>query len=107
MNRGGGGFNCTTQQQRRAQVRGSLRLGESQVGAGAVPLYAASGGRGGGPVTRLNLFEQDIYRERLDMTEARVQVRVDGAAGVHGEVGWADTVAIESAGEKCSLIAGR
>jgi hypothetical protein len=60
-----------------------------------------------GRVTRLNRFEQDIYLERLDMTEARVQVRVHGPAALHGEVGWVDKDAIESAGEKCPLVANR
>ena len=109
VNRGGGGFNCITQQQPASAVFAeACGWAKVRVGAGAVPLYAGPAGAAQvGRVTRLNRSEQDIYLERLDMTEARVQVRVSGPAALHGEVGWVDQDAIESAGERCNPIPNR
>ena len=80
VNRGGGGFNCITQQQPASAVFAEACGWAKGQGRGrAVPLYAEPAGAVQvGRVTRLNRFEQDIYLERLDMADARVQVRVSG-----------------------------
>jgi hypothetical protein len=45
--------------------------------------------------------------ERLSSSAKRVQIRVVGATRLHGEVGWVDEEAIESAGEKCPAVYSR
>ena len=52
-------------------------------------------------------FRRDVYLKRLASSTNRVQVRVVGAAGLDGEIGWLDEDAIESAGGKCPAVYSR
>jgi agmatine deiminase len=106
VNRGGGGFNCITQQQP-ASAGFAAACGWEKVGvaSGTTALYASPVGDVEiGRVSRLNRLGQDIYLERLASSGTRVQVRVTGPSPLDGEIGWVDTAAIESAGEKCMSV---
>jgi agmatine deiminase len=104
VNRGGGGFNCITQQQPASAAFAAVcRWAKVKVGAGAVTVYSNSAGTEEiGRVSRLSRLGQDIYLERLESTEGRVLVRVSGDTPLDGEMGWVDAHAIETAGEKCT-----
>ena len=79
-----------------------------QIDAQIATLYAGPFGPSAlGTVPRLTRSRGDIYLERLSSSEKRVQVRVVGATRLHGEVGWVDEEAIESAGEKCPAVYSR
>jgi Porphyromonas-type peptidyl-arginine deiminase len=109
VNRGGGGMNCITQQQpASAKFARMCGWAKVQVDTQIATLYAEPFGRSAlGTVPRLTRSGGDIYLERLSSSEKRVQVRVVGATRLHGEVGWVDEEAIESAGEKCPAVYSR
>lgn len=99
--RGGGGMNCITQQQP-ASEKFARRCGwaKVQVDVQIAPLYVHSTGND----TLGTVRRHDVYLERLSSSGARVRVRVVGAFGHHGEVGWVDKDDIESAGERCPAV---
>ncbi len=104
--RGGGGMNCITQQQP-ASEKFARRCGwaKVQVDVRVATLYAHSTGDATlGTVPRLTSSGDDVYLERLSSSGGRVRVRVVGAHGLDGEVGWVDKDDIESAGEKCPAV---
>jgi agmatine deiminase len=106
VNRGGGGMNCITQQQpasaRFAQTCGWAKV---KVGVRAATLFAGPRGDAAlGDVPRLTDSGRDVYLRRLSSSANRVEVRVAGAIGLDGVIGWVDEQAIESAGEKCPSI---
>ncbi len=106
VNRGGGGMNCITQQQP-ASAKFAQKCGWAKVKVDVQVATLYTGPRGAaalGDVPRLTRFRRDVYLERLASSTNRVQVRVVGAAGLDGEIGWVDEDAIESAGEKCPAI---
>ena len=109
VNRGGGGFNCITQQQpASASFAAACGWARVTVDAGVAALYAAPAGAAEvGRVPRLNRVGQDVYVERLASAGTRVQVRVSGSSPLDGEVGWVEESAIESAGEKCQSVYAR
>jgi hypothetical protein len=109
VNRGGGGLNCITQQQpASATFARACGWAKVKVDVDVTPLYVHAAGHAQlGAVSRLNRFGQDIYLERLSSTDTRVQVRVAGSSRMSGEVGWVESAAIESAGEKCPGVYAR
>ena len=104
VNRGGGGFNCITQQQpASAGFAEVCRWAKVKVGVELVTVHAGpAGAERIGDVSRLSRFGRDIYLERLTSPGDRVEVRVSGETPLDGEVGWIDAAAIETAGEKCT-----
>ena len=106
VNRGGGGFNCITQQQpASAGFAAACGWAKVKVDAGAVALYAGPVGQVEvGRVPRVNRFGDDVYLERLASMGTRVQVRVSGPSSLDGETGWVDEGLIESAGEQCMSV---
>jgi agmatine deiminase len=106
VNRGGGGFNCITQQQPASGgFAAACGWAKVTVDAGAAALYSAPVGQvAAGRVPRVNRFGQDVYLERLASAGRRVQVRVSGPSSLDGEIGWVDAADIESAGEKCMSV---
>jgi hypothetical protein len=109
VNRGGGGFNCITQQQpASAEFAAACGWAKVAVDAGATALYSAPVGDVEiGHVSRVNRFGQDVYLERLASAGTRVQVRVSGPSPLDGEIGWVDATEIESAGERCMSVYAR
>jgi agmatine deiminase len=101
--RGGGGMNCITQQQP-ASAKFARRCGwaKVKVDVAQASLYAGPfGGSRLGMVPRLAGGQDDVYLERLATAGRRIKVRVVGACGLAGRIGWVDRDEIESAGERC------